>query len=98
MDTRPSAVVPQDYHEIPDLCEKNAEPSFPMKYDKDDLVVMDIETYSRREKMRKLREELLAVEEIVLKAAMAVPLTSLTPILTVSSLQRVSNWQMLSRN
>lgn len=28
-----------------------------------DLVVMDIETYNRREKMLKLREELLAVEE-----------------------------------
>ncbi len=28
-----------------------------------DLVVMDIETYSRREKMLKLREELLAVQE-----------------------------------
>ena len=27
------------------------------------MVVMDIETYSRREKMLKLREELLAVEE-----------------------------------
>lgn len=27
------------------------------------LVVMDIETYNRREKMLKLREELLAVEE-----------------------------------
>lgn len=34
-----------------------------MKYDKDDLVVMNIETCSRHEKMRKLREELLAVEE-----------------------------------
>ena len=63
MDTRPSAAVSQNYHEIPDLCEKNAEPAFPMKYDKDDLVVMNIETCSRREKMRKLREELLAVEE-----------------------------------
>ena len=28
-----------------------------------DLVVMDIETFNRREKMLKLREELLAVEE-----------------------------------
>ena len=28
-----------------------------------DLVVMDIETYNRREKMLKLREELLSVEE-----------------------------------
>ena len=33
MDTRPFAAVPQNYHEIPDLCEKNAEPVFPMKYD-----------------------------------------------------------------
>lgn len=63
MDTRSSAVVPQNYHEIPDLCEKNAEPVFPMKHDKEDLIVMDIETYNRREKMQKLREELLAVEE-----------------------------------
>ena len=35
-------------------CEKNGEGG---------LVVMDIETYNRREKMLKLREELLAVEE-----------------------------------
>jgi hypothetical protein len=28
-----------------------------------DLVVMDIDTFTRREKMLKLREELLAVEE-----------------------------------
>ena len=28
-----------------------------------DLVVMDIDTYNRREKMLKLREELLSVEE-----------------------------------
>lgn len=27
------------------------------------IVIMDIETYNRREKMLKLREELLAVEE-----------------------------------
>lgn len=31
--------------------------------EKGGLVVMDIETYNRREKMLKLREELLAVEE-----------------------------------
>ena len=63
MDTRPSAVDSQNYHEIPDLCAKNTELVFPMKYDKDDLVIMDIETYNRREKMQKLREELLAVED-----------------------------------
>ena len=40
--------------------------SLKLKYEKNGeggLVVMDIETYNRREKMLKLREELLAVEE-----------------------------------
>ena len=34
-----------------------------LKNGEGDLVVMDIETFNRREKMLKLREELLAVEE-----------------------------------
>ena len=34
-----------------------------------DLVVMDIESFSRREKMLKLREELLAVEEERIRGA-----------------------------
>ena len=42
---------------------KTAEPIFLTKNGEGDLVVMDIETYNRREKMLKLREELLAVEE-----------------------------------
>ena len=42
---------------------KNQEPVFLTKNGEGDLVVMDIETYNRREKMLKLREELLAVEE-----------------------------------
>ncbi len=39
------------------------EPVFLTKNGEGDLVVMDIETYNRREKMLTLREELLAVEE-----------------------------------
>ena len=39
-----------------------------------DLVVMDIETLNCREKMLKLREELLFVEEDRLQVAVAVPL------------------------
>ena len=39
------------------------EPVFLTKNGEGDLVVMDMETYERREKMLKLREELLAVEE-----------------------------------
>lgn len=43
--------------------QKTAEPVFLTKNGEGDLVVMDLETYERREKMLKLREELLAVEE-----------------------------------
>lgn len=42
---------------------KYAEPGFLTKNGEGDLVAMDIETYNRREKLLKLREELLAVEE-----------------------------------
>ena len=45
------------------MCRKTAEPIFLTKNGEGDLVVMDIETYNRREKMLGLREELLAVEE-----------------------------------
>ena len=63
MNIRPSAAIRQNYNEIADLCRKTSEPIFLTKNGESDLVVMDIETYSRREKMLKLREELLAVEE-----------------------------------
>ena len=60
---RPSAALRQNYNEIADLCRKTAEPIFLTKNGEGDLVVMDIETYNRKEKMLRLREELLAVEE-----------------------------------
>ena len=63
MNIRPSAAIRQKYNEIADMCRKTAEPVFLTKNGEGDLVVMDIETYNRREKMLKLREELLAVEE-----------------------------------
>jgi len=63
MQIRPSANIRQHYNEIANLCRKNAEPVFLTKNGEGDLVVMDIETYNRREKMLELREELLAVEE-----------------------------------
>ena len=63
MNIRPSAAIRQNYNEIADLCRETAEPIFLTKNGEGDLVVMDIETYNRREKMLKLREELLAVEE-----------------------------------
>ncbi len=63
MNIRPSAAIRQNYNEIADLCRKTQEPIFLTKNGEGDLVVMDIATYNRWEKMLKLREELLAVEE-----------------------------------
>ena len=63
MNIHPSATIRQNYNEIADMCRKTEEPVFLTKNGEGDLVVMDIETYNRREKMLKLREELLAVEE-----------------------------------
>lgn len=60
---RPSAAIRQNYNEIAETCRETAEPVFLTKNGEGDLVVMDIETYTRREKMLQLREELLAVEE-----------------------------------
>ena len=63
MNIRPSAAIRQNYNEIADMCRKTAEPVFLTKNGEGDLVVMDIETFNRWEKLLKLREELLAIEE-----------------------------------
>lgn len=63
MNIKPSASIRQNYNEISELCKKTGEPVFLTKNGEGDLVVMDIATFSRREKMLKLREELLSVEE-----------------------------------
>ena len=63
MNIRPSAAIRQNYNEIAELCKKTGEPIYLTKNGEGDLVVMDIEAFTRREKMLTLREELLAVEE-----------------------------------
>ncbi len=63
MNIRPSAAIRQNYNEIAEMCRRTAEPVYLTKNGEGDLVVMDIESFTRREKMLKLREELLAVEE-----------------------------------
>lgn len=63
MTIRPSAAMRQNYNEIAELCRSTSEPVFLTKNGEGDLVVMDIDTYNRKEKMLKLREKLLAVEE-----------------------------------
>ena len=62
MNIRPSAAIRQNYNEIAELCKKTGEPIYLTKNGEGDLVVMDIEAFTRREKMLTLREELLAVE------------------------------------
>jgi PHD/YefM family antitoxin component YafN of YafNO toxin-antitoxin module len=63
MQIKPSASIRQNYNEIAALCKSSGEPVYLTKNGEGDLVVMDIDTFTRREKMLKLREELLAVEE-----------------------------------
>ena len=63
MNIKPSAAIRQNYNEISELCKKTGEPVYLTKNGEGDLVVMDIESFGRREKMLKLREELIAVEE-----------------------------------
>ena len=63
MNIRPSASIRQNYNEIAELCRKTQTPVYLTKNGEGDLVVMDIESFTRREKMLQLRENLLAVEE-----------------------------------
>ncbi len=63
MQIKPSAKIRQNYNEIAALCKSSGEPVYLTKNGEGDLVVMDIKAFVRREKMLKLREELLAVEE-----------------------------------
>ena len=64
LNIKPSASIRNNYNEISALCKSTGEPVYLTKNGEGDLVVMDIEAFSRREKMLKLREELLAAEEI----------------------------------
>jgi len=63
MNIKPSAAIRKNYNEISMLCKTTKEPVFLTKNGEGDLVVMDIETFSRRESMLRLREQLVAAEE-----------------------------------
>lgn len=63
MKIKPSAAIRQNYNEISELCKSTGEPVYLTKNGEGDLVVMDIEAFARREKMLKLREELLDIKE-----------------------------------
>lgn len=63
MKIKPSAAIRKNYNEISKLCKQTGEPVFLTKNGEGDLVVMDIETFVRRESMLKLRESLINAEE-----------------------------------
>lgn len=63
MNTYPSSSIRQNYNELVDLCRESKEPIFLTENGEVDLVIMDIETFKRKEKMLDLREKLLSVEE-----------------------------------
>ena len=63
MTIKPSAAIRKNYNEVSELCKRTGEPVYLTKNGEGDLVVMDMETYARRESMLRLREELVAAEE-----------------------------------
>ena len=63
MNIKPSASIRQNYNAIAQLCKSTGEPVYLTKNGEGDLVVMNIDSFKKREKILKLREELLAVEE-----------------------------------
>ena len=63
MNIRPSAAIRHNYNDFAYMCRKSEDPIFLTKNGEGDLVVLDLETYKVIEKMLKIREELLAVEE-----------------------------------
>jgi len=62
MNIKPSAAIRKNYNEISALCKRTKEPVYLTKNGEGDLVVMDLETFARRESMLKLRETLLQSE------------------------------------
>jgi len=63
MNIKPSAAIRKNYNEIAEICKASGEPVYLTKNGEGDLVVMDIEAFTRRESMLRLRETLVAVEE-----------------------------------
>lgn len=63
MNIYPSSSMKENYDELVDLCRESQEPVFLTENGEVDLVIMDIETFKRKEKMLDLREQLLSVEE-----------------------------------
>ena len=63
MSIKASATLRQNYNDIVSLCKETKEPVFLTKNGEGDAVIMDMETFNRREKILELRENLLKIEE-----------------------------------
>jgi len=59
---KPSSELRKNYNNIAELCRKYKTPIFLTKNGEGDTVIMDIETYSRREENLAIAERLLAAE------------------------------------
>lgn len=81
MTIRPSAAIRQGYNEIANLCRETSEPVYLTKNGEGDLVIMDIESFERREKMLSLREKLISVEEDRLAGRTGVSLDAFSAML-----------------
>ena len=62
MNIKPSAAIRKNYNAIADLCKRTKEPVYLTKNGEGDLVVMDLDTFSRKESLLRLRETLLRSE------------------------------------
>ena len=78
---RPSAAIRQGYNEISNLCRETSQPVYLTKNGEGDLVVMDIKSIERREKMLTLREKLISAEEDRLAGKTGCTLDELSAIL-----------------
>lgn len=63
MKVYPSSSMKENYNEIVNVCRKSQEPVVLTENGEVNLVIMDIETFKRKEKMLDLREQLLSIEE-----------------------------------
>jgi len=63
LNIKPSASIRKNYNDIARLCKSTGAPVYLTKNGEGDLVVMDIESFVRRESMLRLRESLVATEE-----------------------------------
>ena len=59
---KPSSELRKNYTSIAEMCRKTRTPVFLTKNGEGDMVIMDIETYGRREENLRIAERLLAAE------------------------------------